>query len=184
MSPPATDVPSSPNFVGRAAQHSIRTRAKDFTDKKVEGFYQLAGGDESKKMSCRTHEDCQLHLPWCFGVFYLSFLQISPISIVVQTGTSLTKEKRAYFHPAIVASLRDYFFIGSWGSLADKPCRSAPMFSLHWFMYHILLHMAPYSAVHVSLSQISILFVYLITILNYASFTLSCIVFCVLIKST
>lgn len=28
---------------------SIRTRAKEFTDKKVEGFYQLVGGDECRK---------------------------------------------------------------------------------------------------------------------------------------
>ena len=50
-----------------------------------------------------------------------SSVAILLLSSTLQMGSaSSNKEKRAYFHPAIVASIRDCFFNGARGSLADK----------------------------------------------------------------
>ena len=70
---------------------------------------------------CAIHEECWLYVSWecmCLSsFFYINFL----LPLTWQPGpASSNKEKRAYFHPAIIASIRDCFFTGTRGSLAEK----------------------------------------------------------------
>lgn len=100
---------------------AIRTRSKEYTDKKVEGFYQLIAGEECQKKIIDDLNTVGYIYPAtvCIALCFIHLLTLS----LQQTGPSTstaTNEKRAYFHPAIIASIRDCFFTGKRGTLADK----------------------------------------------------------------
>ncbi|KIM35376.1 hypothetical protein M413DRAFT_14555 [Hebeloma cylindrosporum] len=80
---------------------NLRTRCKKVTDGKVEGFYQLLAGEEaSKRVKSLTDENQDY---------------IYPIN-----SNGVVNTKRPFFHPCIISSIKEFFFTGSHGTLAQK----------------------------------------------------------------
>ncbi|KAF8806346.1 hypothetical protein BYT27DRAFT_7103187, partial [Phlegmacium glaucopus] len=80
---------------------NLRTRCKKVTDGKVEGFYQLLVGEEAiKRVKALTNEDQDYIYP------------------VIPNGGVNTQ--RPFFYPCIISAIKEFFFTGSHGSLAQK----------------------------------------------------------------
>jgi hypothetical protein len=80
---------------------NLRTQCKKVTDGKVEGFYQLIAGEEAiKRVKVLTDENQDYLYP------------LKPNGDV--------DTKRPFFHPCIISSIKEFFFSGSRGTLAQK----------------------------------------------------------------
>ncbi|KAF8812009.1 hypothetical protein BYT27DRAFT_7088331 [Phlegmacium glaucopus] len=80
---------------------NLRMQCKKATDGKIEGFYQLLTGEEAIKCVKALTDKNQDY--------------IYPVN---PNGTVDTKQP--FFHPCIISSIKEFFFMGSHGTLAQK----------------------------------------------------------------